>query len=297
MKDSQSKGPRKRGKTPSLSRGNARKSPGGVSQKRGKTPRTTNPGKGTSRPSSSRGASQKASGQKASRRGMRRLGGGRAPKRRKQNLWPRRIITGLGLILILALVVWAVLFIIGFMTTQPKVDESQSALAKTGEFIQSGTERIELRNSDEVTKDGVVTREEGVMIPGCIAKDLSFSATATQTRVGSGENLALTMVNIGRTACFTSLGRVDLAIRSGDQLIYDSARCASRDEEATPLLLSPGDPWSSSLAWDGRVYVQGCSTPEGGAPLANEGTYRAQLSFAGVPVTSELVFTVIEAAG
>ena len=192
---------------------------------------------------------------------------------------------------------WAVLFIIGFMTTQPKVDESQSALAKTGEFIQSGTERIELRNSDEVTKDGVVTREEGVMIPGCIAKDLSFSATATQTRVGSGENLALTMVNIGRTACFTSLGRVDLAIRSGDQLIYDSARCASRDEEATPLLLSPGDPWSSSLAWDGRVYAQGCSTPEGGAPLASEGTYRAQLSFAGVPVTSELVFTVIEAAG
>ena len=84
---------------------------------------------------------------------------------------------------------------------------------------------------------------------------------------------------------------------SGDQLIYDSARCASRDEEATPLLLSPGDPWSSSLAWDGRVYVQGCSTPEDGAPLASEGTYRAQLSFAGVPVTSELVFTVIEAAG
>ena len=292
MKDSQSKGPRKRGKAPSLSRGDARKSPDGASQKRGKSPRTTNPGKGTSRPSSSRGASQKAS-----RRGMRRSGGARSPRRRKQNLWPRRIITGLGLILILALVVWAVLFIIGFMTTQPKVDESQSALAKTGEFIQSGTERIELRNSDEVTKDGVVTLEEGVMIPGCIAKDLSFSATATQTRVGSGENLALTMVNIGRTACFTSLGRVDMAIRSGDQLIYDSARCASRDEDATPLLLSPGDPWSSSLAWDGRVYVQGCSTPEGGAPLASAGTYRAQLSFAGVPVTSELVFTVIEAAG
>ncbi len=292
MKDSQSKGPRKRGKTPSPSRRDLRKSPGGASQRKGKTPRTTSSSKGTSSPSASRGASQKAS-----RRGFTRVRGGSSPKRRKQNLWPRRIITGLVLILILALLVWAVLFIIGFMTTQPEVDESQSALAKTGEFIQSGTERIELRNSDQVTKDGVLTLEEGVMIPGCIAKDLSFSATAIQTRVGAGENLALTIVNIGRTACFTSLGRVDIAIRSGDQLIYDSARCTSRDKEATPLLLSPGDPWSSSVSWDGRVYSEGCSTPEGGAPVASEGTYRAQLSFAGVPVTSELVFTVIEAAG
>lgn len=219
----------------------------------------------------------------------------RVPGRRAHSLWPRRIITGLGLILVLALLIWGVFVLIGLATAQPKADAAQSAMAKTGESIQSGSERIELRRSDEVTRDGILTEDRGVRIPGCATDDLNISATPVQTTAGAGESLAVTITNRGRTACFTSLGRVDLTIRTGDELVYDSSLCESRDEASTPLLLAPDEPWSGSVSWDGRVYSEGCTAPEGGAPVAAAGTYRAQLSIAGSPVVGEQVFTVIEA--
>lgn len=253
---------------------------------------------GTRRPRSGRrprpgGAPDSGAGRKRTVARPPRSGG--APGRRRQNLWPRRIITGLGLILILALLIWGLLALIGLASAKPAAEDAQSAMAMTGESIQSGSERIELRRSDEVTRDGILTEDRGVRIPGCATGDLSITATATQTSVGAGESIALKITNTGRTACYTSLGRVDLAIRTGDELVYDSSRCESRDETATPLLLSPDEAWSGALSWDGRVYAEGCAAPEGGAPPAAAGTYRAQLSIAGSPVSGEQVFTVIEA--
>ena len=190
------------------------------------------------------------------------------------NLWPRRIITGLGLILILALIVWGVVAlvraVIGVFTSDP-VPQSSTQSVQSGTVDASG---YTLKGGQEVTADGLLTDGTAIEIPVCLDKDIAVTATASDASVGSPLYVSVTLENRGSVACSTSLSNYTLQVSTGGHQVYDSARCAADDESAKTLLLRPTGTWSGWLSWDGYVYADGCTSPSGGAKAATVGTYK-----------------------
>ena len=190
------------------------------------------------------------------------------------NLWPRRIITGLGLILILALIVWGVVAlvraVIGVFTSDP-VPQSSTQSVQSGTVDASG---YTLKGGQEATADGLLTDGTAIEIPVCLDKDIAVTATASEASVGSPLYVSVTLENRGSVACSTSLSNYTLQVSTGGHQVYDSARCAADDESAKTLLLRPTGTWSGWLSWDGYVYADGCTSPAGGAKAATVGTYK-----------------------
>lgn len=217
---------------------------------------------------------------------------GSSRPRRTPNLWPRRIITSTALLAILALLVWGVASIIGLISgsSAPAAEESSEAQS-AAVTVQSGDSTITLSSGQEATKDGIVS-DSGVTIPRCSRSALAVSAQTSSTSEGAGEKVEVTLTNESEVACFTYAGALSLLIVSGDQTIYDSASCAERDEESTPLLLTPGEAWTGVLEWNGTTYTKGCEAPAEGGPVSGAGTYRAIVSLDGARVTGEEVFVV-----
>ena len=190
------------------------------------------------------------------------------------NLWPRRIITGLGLILILALIVWGVVAlvraVIGVFTSDP-VPQSSTQSVQSGTVDASG---YTLKGGQEATADGLLTDGTAIEIPVCLDKDIAVTAKASEASVGSPLYVSVTLENRGSVACSTSLSNYTLQVSTGGHQVYDSARCAADDESAKTLLLRPTGTWSGWLSWDGYVYADGCTSPAGGAKAATVGTYK-----------------------
>ncbi|MCW1085666.1 hypothetical protein OJ920_10860, partial [Streptococcus anginosus] len=86
---------------------------------------------------------------------------------KKVNLWPRRIITGTGLLLIIALLGWGIYSLVMMATdaTKKQVEGPQSISVYTEETVQSGDGEIRLRSTDKVTKDGIIAADDSVTIP------------------------------------------------------------------------------------------------------------------------------------
>lgn len=219
---------------------------------------------------------------------------------KKVNLWPRRIITGTGLLLIIALLGWGIysLVIMATDATKKQVEGPQSISVYTEETVQSGDGEIRLRSTDKVTKDGIIAADDSVTIPRCTSAAIKYQASTTDTNEGAGEEVSVIVKNEGNISCWTTFGQVSLKITSGDQLIYDSAQCSAFDETATKLVLAPDLEWATSITWDGRHHLGGCvELAEGeetsSAPVAAAGTYNAQLYVGARSVTDKSAFVVI----
>ena len=240
-------------------------------------------------PSTKRGS---ASSPKAQRGGAaqapaKKKGGGRPPV----NLWPRRIITGLGLILILALIVWgivaAVRAIAGAFTADPAPQSTPQSAVQSGALDASG---YTLKGGQEATADGLLTDGTTIDIPACLDRDITATARASAISSGSAMPVTLTLENRGSVACSTSLSRFALQISTGDLQVYNSAKCGEDQQSSATLLLRPGATWSGALRWDGYVYTNGCTTPAGGASAASAGTYKVAVTMG----TREVGSTVVD---
>ena len=214
-------------------------------------------------------------------------GGGRPPV----NLWPRRIITGLGLILILALIVWgivaAVRAIAGAFTADPAPQSTPQSAVQSGALDASG---YTLKGGQEATADGLLTDGTTIDIPACLDRDITATASASAISSGSAMPVTLTLENRGSVACSTSLSRFALQISTGDLQVYNSAKCGEDQQSSATLLLRPGATWSGALRWDGYVYTNGCTTPVGGASAASAGTYKVAVTMG----TREVGSTVVD---
>ena len=240
-------------------------------------------------PSTKRGS---ASSPKAQRGGAaqapaKKKGGGRPPV----NLWPRRIITGLGLILILALIVWgivaAVRAIAGAFSADPAPQSTPQSAVQSGALDASG---YTLKGGQEATADGLLTDGTTIDIPACLDRDITATASASAISSGSAMPVTLTLENRGSVACSTSLSRFALQISTGDLQVYNSAKCGEDQQSSATLLLRPGATWSGALRWDGYVYTNGCTTPAGGASAASAGTYKVAVTMG----TREVGSTVVD---
>jgi len=214
-------------------------------------------------------------------------GGGRPPV----NLWPRRIITGLGLVLILGLIVWgivaAVRAIVGAFSGDPAAQSTPQSVVQSGAVDASG---YTLKGGQEATADGLLTDGTTIDIPACLDRDITVTAKASSVVSGSAVPVTLTLENRGSVACATALTRFNLAVTTGDHQVYDSSRCADSQQSSTTLLLRPGGTWYGALRWDGYVYTNGCTAPAGGASAAVVGTYKVAVMMG----TREVGSTVVD---
>ena len=87
------------------------------------------------------------------------------------NLWPRRIITGLGLILILALIVWgivaAVRAIAGAFSADSTPQSTPQPVVQSGALDASG---YTLKGGQEATADGLLTDGDRVDLSKATAR-------------------------------------------------------------------------------------------------------------------------------
>ena len=250
---------------------------------------TGRPASSKASPSTKRGTASAPKAQRggAAQAAAKKKGGGRPPV----NLWPRRIITGLGLILILALIVWgivaAVRAIAGAFTADPAPQSAPQSAVQSGALDASG---YTLKGGQEATADGLLTDGTTIDIPSCLDRDITATATASATSSGSAMPVTLTLENRGSVACSTSLSRFALQISTGDLQVYNSAKCGEDQQSSATLLLRPGATWSGALRWDGYVYTNGCTTPAGGASAASAGTYKVAVTMG----TREVGSTVVD---
>lgn len=202
---------------------------------------------------------------------------------RRPNLWPRRIITGLGLLAVLSLIVWGLASALTWALSS--ADDAQSV-------VQSGEVDP---NAPRMTADGVVTSADSVQIPECTAQMLAINSTTNSISVGQTLTAALTVSAQPNVACSTAAGMFGLVITSGDQLYYDSRQCEGYDASAQRLLLSPTASWSGELSWDGRRY-KGCTAldgnGDGAADVAEPGTYKVRVMYGEQNTSSEHVIEV-----
>lgn len=182
-----------------------------------------------------------------------------AGRRGRRNLWPRRIITTTGLVLILVGLAFGVAHLVpvvrGFFATR----------AQTVAAPQSTPVRIE----------------------ACRSADLRVTLAANPDAVGVGAGTVFAYTVRTRTPCASAAGAFGVVVTSGDQRVWDSEACRS-GRSATPLLLDASAGWSASVRWDGRARL-GCEAQAG---VARAGTYRAQLAVDGQAVGPIVVLDV-----
>ena len=255
-----------------------------TSSSRSRTPRAGRPGgRPSARPTVRSGGTP------------RKPGGGQVPP----SLWVRRIATGLGLLVIIALVVWGIAKAVSAVTKSSALEATPSASATpsptpTATVTRSGT--AALQDGEQATADGIVDAEGRVRIPACASADLTVRPTISGGEVGQAQNISVAIENRAGVACSFEFGHIDFKISSGDETVYDGSKC-QRDRESATLLLIPGDTWNGGLTWDGGLY-SGCDAKDrnsdGATDPAPAGTYRLQLLLNGQTVGDERVFTLTQ---
>lgn len=225
----------------------------------------------------------------------RKPAGGQVPP----SLWVRRIVTGLGLLVIIALIVWGVAKAVSAVTKSSAPEATSSASATptptpTATVTRSGA--AALQDGEQATADGIVDAEGRVRIPACASADLTVRPTISGGEVGQARNISVAIENRAGVACSFEFGHIDFKISTGDETVYDGSKC-QRDRESATLLLIPGDTWNGGLTWDGGLY-SGCDAKDrnsdGATDPAPAGTYRLQLLLNGQTVGDERVFTLTQ---
>lgn len=256
--------------------------PSGSSQ--GERPRrgVTRSGSGTSTSASRRARPRQAS-LAGSPSGIRRQAGRR---KGRPNLWPRRIITGTGLLLVVGLILWAVFNAVAWVFS-----DSDESVAQSG--AQSGA--VEDSDSPRMTADGILYPNDAVRIPECTSEMLALNSTTGSIHVGQALTASLSVATQANTACSTRADLFGLVITSGDEVYYDSRQCEG-GEGSAPLLLSPTASWTGELTWDGRRH-RGCapvdSDGDGATDLAQPGTYKVRVMYGDHNTSSEHVIEVL----
>ena len=214
------------------------------------------------------------------------------------SLWVRRIVTGLGLLLIVALLIWGIAKGVSALTKSKEAEPQPQSTSAQPTPTATATGAAALKDGETASSDGIVDADGRVRIPACAPADLTVRPSVSDILVGQTQNVSVAIENRAGVACSFEFGQIDLKILSGDETVYDGSKC-QRDRESATLLLVPGDTWNGGLSWDGGLY-SGCTPRDGNSDGATDpapaGTYRVQLMLDGKTVGDERVFTITQPA-
>lgn len=154
------------------------------------------------------------------------------PRRKRPSrteLWLRRIVSSLLLLVVLALLVWGIVTAVRYI--------------------------LNLFAQQEAAQSAVDT-SQSFSIPTCTVDDLEFSLQATSATASAGGemNFTLTVENQTGTACRWETSQMRVEVTTGDLVVWQGTDC-DRSWQKT-LLLSNGQPWSAELTWDGLLYQE-----------------------------------------
>jgi hypothetical protein len=210
----------------------------------------------------------------------------------------RRIVTGLGLLLIVALLIWGIAKGVSALTKSKEAEPQPQPTSAQPTPTATATGAASLKDGETASSDGIVDADGRVRIPACAPADLTVRPSVSDTLVGQTQNVSVAIENRAGVACSFEFGQIDLKILSGDETVYDGSKC-QRDRTSATLLLVPGDTSNGGLSWDGGLY-SGCTPRDGNSDGATDpapaGTYRVQLMLDGKTVGDERVFTITQPA-
>lgn len=179
-------------------------------------------------------------------------------KRKRKVPWVRRIVSTLILLALVAGILFLVFRVVSWV----------------GSYFQ-----------EEHQKNTELTTLQPVSYETCSAKDVSVTLTPDAATVlqGEGTNVVLSMSNTGNEPCLMSPGNVSVSMVLGGDTIWTPTACTSGLTDLT-LLLSSDQPWSKTLSWDGKAYLE-CEvvkTGEDDSPMnAAKGTYELRYAVLG----------------
>ena len=220
--------------------------------------------------------SQSTTNTRNSRGGNRRGGAGRSTGTKRAGQRPqsaakrpnyalRRLLAGLILLGITALIVLGVMRAAAWLQDTIRTQNQQSAAASVETFYPDPVE--------------------------CTVEDLDAEVSLPDsTAVGSGLAVQVTFTNTGTQPCLLDIGGASLGgvVTSGEDTIWESGTCPASPEEKL-LLIDVDDQTSAAVSWDGNRSVSDCSET---GEQAQAGTYRIRLTLGEADLTDERVFLV-----
>lgn len=172
----------------------------------------------------------------------------------------------LGLLLVVAAVVWGVTALLGGAGGGAQADTTGN------------------QNPPAATPtDGASTVEPapspGQVLPcGAAGMDAELAIDPPEPSAGTAVSFQVTLRNTGPAPCLVDAGPANLvaSVSSGQDAVWSSAHCAG--DEGRELLLDTGAEHTATVRWAGSRSATGCP---GGQPPAGSGTYRVAIELAG----------------
>lgn len=182
--------------------------------------------------------------------------------------WRRRAAVVLALLVVVLLVWWLVRTAFGG-ESEPQAQPSASP--SVGLSVPASP----AASASPTTAASSAEPSASASAAACGKQDLVVVVTseADTTDVGQGLALTMTVTNEGAQACRRDVGAGanEIRIESGSALVWSSDFC-SPSTAKDRRVLAPGEQYSASVTWPGRVTAESCPAEQ---PLAQPGSYRA----------------------
>jgi hypothetical protein len=192
--------------------------------------------------------------------------------------WRRRIV-------VLAVPVVLVLLVVWFVGVRGEADEPSAGATRTSAATPKAaavkaTAKPTAKATAKGTTKPTAKPTAKSTVPDCSSLDLDVSTDAKSYDAGANPKVTTTVTNTGAKACLVDAGTAEaaLVITSGDDEVWSSQHCASKDSRSKPLLLSAGKSVSESVTWVRVRSAEGCPAKP---RAAKAGTYAVTYSLAG----------------
>lgn len=169
----------------------------------------------------------------------------------------RRLVVGVGALLVLALLIWGVSSIIGAITKGPGKDQPPAAATQSSPATSAAASSA---SPAGVNPDG-----------SCPAGAVKVTASTDQPSYASGTKpvLIMTLRNTLSEPCTTNVGtkEQEFLVTSGKDRIFSTKDC-QKDAVDTEFTLEPGKDEQAKFTWNRARSLAKCaaidSTPRGG---------------------------------
>ncbi|TAK70155.1 MAG: hypothetical protein EPO13_04085 [Actinomycetota bacterium] len=184
--------------------------------------------------------------------------------------WRRRALLVI-VLLLLVLLIWWLFFkpAGGSPAATPAPSGSPSASAVTSPSPSSTAKPSASPSASVPTSPSQSPAEPG----NCAPADIAVTATtdAASYKVGSTPKLTLRVTNSSATACKRDVGQKanEIVVSSGGVKVWSSDDCGSTSGTDV-VTLQPGQSYSTTVTWDGRLTGPTCSTA---GKVAQAGSY------------------------